>query len=178
LDVFDIEINLNDNERGIQSPEEEIMSATAPRLTSVLAQGNPDFDIPTCLQGRYTDDPFFQLVVSNPDHYTNFEIKDGLIFLKDSGRRIFCIPDIKIGGRNVRELVISQAHSILAHLGARKTVYYLKDNVWWKDMVTDMPYGLLQPLEVPSHPWEIIGIDFVGPLPESKTQSGSFAAVY
>ena len=25
------------------------------------------------------------------------------------------------------------------------------------------PYGLLNPLTVPSNPWEVIGIDFVGP---------------
>ena len=33
------------------------------------------------------------------------------------------------------------------------------------------PYGLLQPLAVPSRPWETIGIDFVGPLP--MTQNGN-----
>ncbi|KIM61079.1 hypothetical protein SCLCIDRAFT_85350, partial [Scleroderma citrinum Foug A] len=30
-------------------------------------------------------------------------------------------------------------------------------------------YGLLGTLNIPSYPWETIGIDFVGPLPESKT---------
>ena len=36
------------------------------------------------------------------------------------------------------------------------------------------PYGLLNSLEVPMRPWKTIGIDFVGPLPESKTLNGSF----
>lgn len=36
------------------------------------------------------------------------------------------------------------------------------------------PYGLLQTLEVPTRPWEMIGIDFVGPLPESENLNGKF----
>ncbi len=39
------------------------------------------------------------------------------------------------------------------------------------------PYGLLNPLDVPSYPWESIGIDFIGPLPESKNRDGSFNAL-
>ena len=36
------------------------------------------------------------------------------------------------------------------------------------------PYGLLNPLPVPGMPWESIGVDFVGPLPESKNRDGVF----
>jgi hypothetical protein len=32
----------------------------------------------------------------------------------------------------------AHAHYILAHLGSRKTMYYLKDNVWWKTMLEDV----------------------------------------
>ena len=39
------------------------------------------------------------------------------------------------------------------------------------------PYGLLNPLKVPSYPWESIGVDFVGPLPESSNRDGSFDAI-
>lgn len=36
------------------------------------------------------------------------------------------------------------------------------------------PHGLLHTLDVPSRPWETMGVDFVGPLPESRTLNGSF----
>ena len=29
--------------------------------------------------------------------------------------------------------------------------------------------GLLMPLPVPSRPWQVVGIDFIGPLPKSKS---------
>src|SRR6266702_7457947 len=92
--------------------------------------------------------------------------------------------------------VISEAHSMLAHLGASKALDYLQEQVWWKDMVSDTkvfcetcitckhskpsnqkPYGLLNPLKVPSFLWESIGIDFVGPLLESRNRDGVFDAI-
>ncbi|KAF7371586.1 Transcription factor [Mycena venus] len=176
-----------------QTPEEELLSSTSPRLTQIISEGDPTVNFPACLVDKYSEDRFFQVVLEKPDSYKNFEVKDGLIFLRDSDRRILCIPDILIGRRNVRDIVISHAHSILAHLGPRKTLYYLKDNVWWKSMVEDVkihckscavcagsksnsqsPYGLLNPLPIPSRPWETIGIDFVGPLTESKNRLGIF----
>ncbi|PFH46350.1 hypothetical protein AMATHDRAFT_70081, partial [Amanita thiersii Skay4041] len=36
------------------------------------------------------------------------------------------------------------------------------------------PYGLLNLLGVPAGPWDAIGIDFVGQLPESKDRDGSY----
>ena len=64
---------------------------------------------------------------------------------------------------------------MLAHLGASKTLSYLHDNVWWKDIVSDVkaycntcitcrkskpsnqkPYGLLNPLLIPSEGGSLI----------------------
>lgn len=85
---------------------------------------------------------------------------------------------------------------LLAHLGANKTADYLRDHVWWKDMISDIkafcktciickqskpsnqkPYGLLNPLSIANYPWESIGVDFIGPLPESKNRDGTFDSI-
>ena len=158
----------------------------APRLTSVIANGDPMHDIPTCLIDKYEQDAFFGDVRCHLGQYMQFKKAEGLIFLSNSGHWILCIPDILIDHQKIHEIIISHAHSILAHLGARKTMYYLKENVWWPSLTADVKafcescklcaisksnttalYGLLHALPVPDVPWEIIGIDFVGPLPES-----------
>jgi len=89
-----------------------------------------------------------------------------------------------------------EAHSLLAHLGANKTLAYLRDHIWWKNIVSDVetycqtcmtckrskpsnqkPYGVLNPLLVPGIPWESIGVDFVGPLPKSKNRDGTYDSI-
>lgn len=162
------------------------------------------------LKGKYSADPFFRVILDSPKDFKNFyvvpenpdpknkkfRVKDELVFLKDKGRHLLCIPDVQINGRSPREVVILHAHSLLAHLGASKTLNLLRDHVWWKTMVRDVqtycdtcmtckrskpnnqrPYGLLNPLSVPKEPWEGIGIDFVGPLPESKDRNASYDSI-
>ena len=103
------------------------------------------------------------------------------------------IPKVTVDGQDVQELLIRQGHSILAHLSSEKTVTYLRDQVWWKTMVKDIeeycktchtcaiskpqggkPQGKLKTMPVPTQPWQFIGIDFVGPLPESSNRTGSY----
>ena len=148
------------------------------------------------IRGRYGEDPFFGEILTKPKQFRNFTVEDGLVTLRDNDRILLCVPNIIVSGRNVREIIISHAHSLLAHLGPHKTSSLLREHVWWKTLLPDVqkycdtcmtckrskptnqkPYGLLNPLPVPSSPWEAIGIDFVGPLPESKNRDGAFNAI-
>ncbi|KAF8808245.1 hypothetical protein BYT27DRAFT_7020893, partial [Phlegmacium glaucopus] len=80
----------------------------------------------------YSLDPAFQSILKRPNDFRNFEVKDDIVFLKISAeKQVLCIPKILVQGRSVREIVISEAHSMLAHLGANKTLDYLRDHVWW-----------------------------------------------
>lgn len=75
-------------------------------------------------------------------------------------------------------------------------VYCIREFLWWDSMVKDIiqfcvscrtcqrskppthkPLGLLNPLPVPSRPWEAIGGDFVGRLPESKNRDGEYDSI-
>ena len=163
---------------------------------SILAEAPEGVDLLTTLKGHYEGDPLFGKILQGLKNYKNFRERDGLLFLKDKGQEMLCIPDVIVGERKVREIIISQAHSLLAHLGPYKTLSMLRDHVWWKTMVRDIqaycdtcqmckrskpnnqrPYGLLHPLPVPSRPWEAIGIDFVGPLPESKDRNATYDSI-
>ena len=169
-------------------PSEEPLS-----LPDLITMSEPELDICEDTRNQYYQDKFFSDIVKQPMNYKNFEVDSGLVYLRDNGRQVLCIPDITLGNRRLREVIISHAHSILAHLGPSKTTNYLRDNVWWKGINSDVEafckscaicqtskprnhpnYGLLETLNVPSYPWETIGIDFVGPLPESKTLNGTF----
>ena len=172
------------------------VEATTGTLLNIISRSLQGTDLPAELRGQYNRDPAFQPIIARPKDFRNFEVDGQLIYLKRQGGRVLCIPKIVINGCNARELVISEAHSMLAHLGASKTLDYLRDHVWWKDMVSDVrafcetcqtckiskpsnqkPYGLLNPLAVPSYPWESIGMDFVGPLPESGNRDGLFDSI-
>ena len=152
-----------------------------------------DDDILSWIKGQYEQDSFFKLILDNLDHYRNFDEQDGYVRLRSKERTALCIPNILIEGRSVRERLIEQAHSVLAHLGTHKTLAYLRNHLWWKDMAMDVrkycescmpckrskpsnqkPYGLLHSPDIPMRPWESIGIDFVGPLPISKDQNGEY----
>ncbi|KIM76140.1 hypothetical protein PILCRDRAFT_798107 [Piloderma croceum F 1598] len=116
----------------------ELLSEDPVSLTEVLDSGEPTLDIHNHIHGRYSEDPFFAKIVKDPTTFRNFEVSNELVFLKDNERRVLCIPNVMIGSRRLCEVLISHAHSILAHLGPRKTITYLRDNVWWKGLNSDV----------------------------------------
>ena len=145
------------------------------------------------VKDHYKGDPFFKMILDSLKTYHNFEQRDGYIVLKSQDRSVICIPDVMVDGRKAREHLIVQVHSVLAHLGAVKTLAYLRDHFWWKSIVSDVqkyckpcqtckqskppnqkPHGLLNPLSIPSKPWEEIGINFIGPLPLLKNKDDEF----
>jgi hypothetical protein len=87
-------------------------------------------DLPAVLKNNYLEDSFYKAILDKPKHYCNFEVVDGLIFVKVKDHWLLCIPQVYIQGCKVREIVIAEAHSLLAHLGASKTLSYLCDHVW------------------------------------------------
>ncbi len=78
----------------------------------------------------YVNDSLFRKVLAKLKDFCNFELRDGLIFIKFEDCELLCIPDYIHKGQSIKEVVIDEAHSLLAHLGSRKTLSYLRDHVW------------------------------------------------
>ncbi|CAA7263787.1 unnamed protein product [Cyclocybe aegerita] len=187
---------LGSTSRDTRAPNDDINNDVIHDLSPLdLARDLDGIDVLKEIRGNYRNDPSFKSIVDNPNEYKNFEFdkQKGLLYLIQDSRRLLCVPDVKTGGRKIREIIISEGHTLLAHLGYRKTYSYLRDYVWWKSMADDIekfcasctickqskannskPYGFLNPLDVQTQPWDSIGIDFVGPFPESTNRDGIF----
>ena len=185
---------------GVEGPTSDEPKVTKEREVPRRAE-NPLFEVssnlgisfPECIRDRYEEDSFFKPILDNPGDFANFAVKEGFIYFVSEGVEILAVPDVNEKGQGVRELLIRQGHSVLAHLSAAKTATYLRDQVWWKTMVGDVdkycrschtcavskplggrPHGKLKTMPIPTRPWQYIGIDFVGPLPESSNRTGSY----
>ncbi|TBU36129.1 hypothetical protein BD309DRAFT_815995, partial [Dichomitus squalens] len=102
------------------------------QLLDHIAGSQDGIHLEGALHNRYAEDAFFAPIVRNPHQYKNFCVSDGLVFLRERGRELLCIPHVLVNGRNAWEIVISHAHSLLAHLRPRKTADLLHNHVWWK----------------------------------------------
>ena len=58
----------------------------------LLTQSNLGVDFLSELRGAYDKDPMFRVILEKPNEYRNFEVNDRLIYLKESERRVLCIP--------------------------------------------------------------------------------------
>ena len=106
---------------------------------------------------------------------------DGLI-LKDES---IVIPR----DQELKQRIIPAHHDTITtgHPGINNTKELIQRNYYWVDMNTnikkyiagcpvcptirpirELPVGELHPTEIPEQPWDIITMDFVGPLPESQ----------
>jgi hypothetical protein len=141
------------------------------------------------LQSSYIKNPIFSRVLKDPSHHSSFTVDNGLIYHIDRlSNRLLCVPhEALLEGRRLTELIIDHAHLILGHFGQARTLNYIRRYYWWPTLAKDVsefckscghcqmnkpsnqhPQGLLKSLQIPSRPWESVGIDFLGPFPPSE----------
>jgi len=120
------------------------------------------------------------------------EVKDGLI--RRTADKVILVPDTQ----RAKTLVVSECHDdeTAGHLGRDKTVDRVKLRYYWEGMdawideyvrscvkcqqtkeSNQHPAGKLMPLPIPTRPWERIGVDFIGPLPVTKSKFNAVLTV-
>ena len=54
------------------------------------------------MRHKYSEDSLFKPMLKNLAQFRNFEVEDGLIYLKKKGRELLCIPRIIIQGHSTQ----------------------------------------------------------------------------
>jgi RNase H-like domain found in reverse transcriptase/Reverse transcriptase (RNA-dependent DNA polymerase)/Integrase zinc binding domain len=162
----------------------ESLSA-GPELTQFVEKATDFLDK---VRNGYKSDPLFSKIMEEKERYATFSVRDGLVYMTNKGKQeVLCIPRKITKDYSLTATIIDQAHAILGHFGAQKTADYIRRWYWWPRMgneitkfcdscgtcqanktSTQRPVGLLHPLPIPNRPWGSIGMDFMGPFPESE----------
>ncbi|KAF9030476.1 hypothetical protein BDZ89DRAFT_906220, partial [Hymenopellis radicata] len=116
-----------------KDPELADPVADSGSLFDVLSGGRAGINLENEIRNKYDSDPAFRAILKKPKDFRNFDVEDGLVYIRMADeRKLLCIPGLFLKERSIREIVIDEAHSLLAHLGSRKTLLYLREYVWWK----------------------------------------------
>lgn len=147
------------------------------------------------IRNSYADDPDFGDIYKCLSHdpprvppakrhaYARYRWRDGFLYYKDD--RI-CVPRIA----QLRQNILHDHHDapIAGHLGVDKTYLAIRRHFHWPALyntvyryvtscdacqrnkdINRRPAGLLQPLDIPTRPWESVSMDFITHLPRTNT---------
>ena len=156
-------------------------------------------DIQTIVKGYKEDTHFSTIICSFPNepHFTfkNYNWnKDRLIFFgNNSGRDCLCIPS------PMQLNLMEEIHRSLtgaAHARFKWMYGHIANGFFWPKMTRDicqfistcpicqkikhahhLLYGLLQPILIPTQPFEVVTMDFIGELPKSQGYNSIFVLI-
>ena len=136
----------------------------------------------------YAEDRLFSKVLLRPEDHPDFFIRDEFIWRHNrGGEDVLCVPNGKSKNSSLHGRIIEQAHTIVGHFGSQRTADYIRRWYWWPRLQKEVesfcdscewcirskgeyasPRGKLHSLPIAERPWDSIGMDFIGPFPESE----------
>ncbi|CAF2400326.1 unnamed protein product [Rotaria sp. Silwood2] len=177
----------------VQQPDdlvEEQLDVMHSPLNHMNAVVNPPFDS-TLIRERQQKDQTIKRIyeqISNGKQRSSYSLEDGLVckIIRRPGQPILQLPYIPAS--MVDQLLHAYHDSPTSgHLGVNKTWYKIRDRYFWpgmfkkiKDYVLSCtkckqfkidrakPNGKLQPIEPPTGVLDLMGLDFIGPVPQSS----------
>jgi hypothetical protein len=160
------------------------------RRPSIYAMTNVFVDWKDHLVMEYARDHSACHLMDGKVQDDNFKIIDSLIYYKG---RIFLVPRSAFKAK-----VLQACHDspMVGHQGIGKTYRQVRERFSWKGLKEDVmrhvkecttcqenkdehthSVGLLQPLPIPEHKWEIISMDFIIGLPRAQGKDCIFVVV-
>ena len=166
-----------DSEYGRQLLDKLMKKTTIVAALSVLTPGS---NLSKKLTEGYKNDPEFKDILLDPKE--PYLLREGLLYRDKK----LCIPK-----GDIRTKLLHEYHSTPSsgHLGETKTRNKIYPLYYWKDLRNTVrefvstcqvcqqtksrnhkPFGFLKPIDPPETKWQVITMDFIAPLP--KTRSG------
>lgn len=184
----------------VDGQEEELEVPTARAMTTLVAIESEELE---SHREAYENDAYFQRIIadlrsetdwSNPRHPEYFFDDRGLLYYSDwAGHARLCVP---VGKKYEIMKEIHEKINHCAHAGYYRTYNRVASTYYWPRMSRDIkayvrtcdvcqkvkskrhaPIGLLQPIPIPSEPFEIVSMDFVPDLPPSDSYNNVFVIV-
>ncbi|SCZ94522.1 BZ3500_MvSof-1268-A1-R1_Chr12-2g03958 [Microbotryum saponariae] len=153
----------------------------------------------------YANDSQAQVIITDPLSWPMFRVTEEGRILRvhpDESLSLFVPRGLATGVVNsdkvpsLRELVLSEIHRSVGHAGHRITLAAIRPLYWWSSMSADcaefcrscedctrgkastqVPYGRLHPMPIPSGPWEQVAIDFMTGLPPVELEGMMVAQI-
>ena len=105
-------------------------------IFKLISQGPEHIEKPTDFLDKvkkgYTKDVLFSKMVKEAERYSTFQYRDGLLYTNNQGgHEVLCIPRVVTKDYSLTAIVIEQAHTILGHFNAQKTLDYIHRWYWW-----------------------------------------------
>ncbi|XP_055605869.1 uncharacterized protein LOC129754038 [Uranotaenia lowii] len=132
-------------------------------------------------------------IVDNPDDYVDFRLEHDVLFKYVAGKeepRDTQYDWKKVPPPHERPQIIQDGHDNAMHLGFEKTLSRIRQHYFWPKMTSEIrnhvsrctvckeskaPNIACAPQmgerRLTRHPWQIIALDFIGPLPRSRKQN-------
>ena len=179
----EIHVQPTENNQGIELTLDEILRSRNDNARALHGENSSEnAQLLRDIKKGYAKDKLFDLIKKDVEKYPSFSMKDNTLWTKNvHGHEVICIPR----ERKIITQILDKAHSILGHFGDDRTCEYVRQWYWWPSMVKDTQtfcrpcepcqqakgsnqknMGKLHPLPIPTKPWDSIGMDFIGPLPE------------
>ncbi|KAJ3858239.1 hypothetical protein EV359DRAFT_88041 [Lentinula novae-zelandiae] len=86
------------NELTETPPQPAPEASTDTSLLAALAASRSKLDLESVIRNQYGKDSMFKKIIEKPKEFRNFEIVDGLVYLKMQDRKVLCIPTLTVNG--------------------------------------------------------------------------------
>jgi hypothetical protein len=163
-------------------PDHKSITTTLTELNSVtVSKIDVESSLLTEIKNAYKKDKLYKRMEKYGYKHGYHKEDDGIVYYND---KVY-IPNIS----SIIKLLLHEAHdsNVAGHMGINKTMELLKRNYFWPRMhrhvikyvntcskcqrnksINRASNGLLQPLPIPTRRWQVITIDFIGPLPRTR----------